>query len=85
MLYVDVVTAINMKTERTLFKIVGMYCINCKPIVEKHLKDEKAVKRIDIDYMTDSIIVEFDPSFITKDEIKNRLERSGYKFVRVAR
>jgi len=73
-----------MKTERTLFKIVGMYCINCKPIVEKQLKDEKAVKRIDIDYMTDSVTVEFDPAFITKDEIKNRLERSGYKFVRIA-
>jgi Cu+-exporting ATPase len=74
-----------MKTDRTLFKIVGMYCINCKHIVEKQLKNEEAVKRIDIDYITDSVIVEFDPSFITKDEIKNRLEWSGYKFVRVAR
>jgi len=74
-----------MKTERALFKIVGMYCINCKPIVEKQLEDEEAVKRIDIDYMTDSVIVEFDPSFMTKEEIKNRLERSGYKFVRIAR
>jgi hypothetical protein len=25
-----------------------MYCITCKPIVEKQLKDEKAVQRIDI-------------------------------------
>ena len=66
-----------MKTEKTLFKIVGMYCINCKPIVKKQLKDEEAVKRIDIDCMTDSVTVEFDPSFITKEEIKNRLERSG--------
>jgi Cu+-exporting ATPase len=71
-----------MKTEKSLFKVVGMYCISCKPIVEKQLKDEKAVKKIDIDYMTDSVIVEFDPSLITKEEIKNRLERSGYKFVR---
>ncbi|MGA7369249.1 MAG: heavy-metal-associated domain-containing protein [Nitrososphaeraceae archaeon] len=74
-----------MKTERILFKIVGMYCINCKPIVEKQLKNEEAVKRIDIDYMTDSVIVEFDPLLITKERIKNRLERSGYKFVRIAR
>jgi copper chaperone len=73
-----------MKTERTLFKIVGMYCVNCKSIVGKQLKDEEAVKRIDIDYMTDSVIVEFDPSLITKEELKNRLERSAYKFVRVA-
>ena len=59
-----------------------MYCITCKPIVEKQLKDEKAVQKIDIDYMTDSIIVEFNSSLISREEIKNRLEKSGYKFVR---
>jgi Cu+-exporting ATPase len=59
-----------------------MYCTTCKPIVEKQLRGEEAVKKIDIDYMTDSVIVEFDPLLITKEEIKNRLERSGYKFVR---
>ena len=73
-----------MKIEKALFKVVGMYCTACKPIVEKQLKGEEAVKKIDIDYMRDSIIVEFDPSMITKEEIKNRLERSGYKFVRTA-
>jgi copper chaperone len=61
-----------------------MYCISCKPIVEKQLRDELAVKKIDIDYMTDSVIVEFDPSLITKQQIKDRLEKSGYKFVRAA-
>ncbi|HEX6027672.1 MAG TPA: heavy metal-associated domain-containing protein [Nitrososphaeraceae archaeon] len=71
-----------MKTEKALFKVVGMYCISCKPIVERQLKNEEAVKKIDIDYMTDSVIVEFDPLLITKEEIKNRLEKSGYKFVR---
>ena len=72
----------TVKVEKALFKVVGMYCTTCKPIVERQLKDEEAVKKIDIDYMTDSIIVEFDPSIITKEEIKNRLEKSGYKFVR---
>lgn len=75
----------KMGSEKALFKIVGMYCITCKPIVERQLKDEEAVKRIEVDYMTDSVIVEFDPSIITKEEIRNRLERSGYKFVRIAR
>ena len=74
----------TMKTEKALFKVVGMYCTTCKPIVEKQLRDEGAVKKIDIDYMTDSVVVEFDPSFITKQEIKDRLEKSSYKFVRVA-
>jgi hypothetical protein len=30
--------------------------------------------------MTDSVIVEYDFSMITIDEIKKRLENSGYKF-----
>jgi copper chaperone CopZ len=71
-----------VSVERALFKVVGMYCNTCKPIIEKQLKDEKAVKTIDIDYMTDSIIVEYDPLVLTKEQIKNRLEKSGYKFVR---
>jgi copper chaperone len=74
----------NMKMERALFKVVGIYCSTCKPIVEKQLKDEEAVKKIDIDYMTDSIVIEFDPLLITKEELKNRLEKSGYKFIRTS-
>jgi len=33
--------------------------------------------------MTDSIVIEFDPSVLTREEIKNRLDKSGYKFVRL--
>lgn len=73
-----------MKTEKALFKVVGMYCITCKPIVEKQLKDEEAIKKIDIDYMTDSVVIVFDPSLISKEGIKNGLEKSGYEFVRTA-
>lgn len=66
------------------FKVVGMYCTTCKPIVEKQLKGNQAIKKIDIDFMTDSIIVEYDPALITKEKIKKRLQNSGYKFVRIA-
>jgi copper chaperone len=74
-----------MPTERALFKVVGMYCSSCKPIVEKQLEDEKGVKNIDIHYLTDSVIIDYDPLIITKEEIKNKLGKSGYNFVRVAR
>lgn len=73
-----------MKSDKAFFKVVGIYCISCKSIVEKQLRNEKAVKKIDINYMTDSVVVEFDSSMITKEEIKNRLEKSGYKFVGTA-
>ncbi|HYP43529.1 MAG TPA: heavy-metal-associated domain-containing protein [Candidatus Nitrosocosmicus sp.] len=71
--------------ERAYFKVVGMYCITCKPIVERQLKDEDAIKKIGVDYMTDSVVVDYDSALINKEEIKERLEKSGYKFIRVAR
>jgi copper chaperone len=59
--------------QKAKFKVVGMYCTACKPIVEKQLKGEQAIKKIDIDFMTDSVIVEYNPELITKEEIKKRL------------
>jgi copper chaperone len=46
----------NKKIEKAFFKVVGMYCTSCKPIVEKQLKNEQAIKKIDIDYMTDRVL-----------------------------
>ena len=62
-----------------------MHCITCKPIVEKQLKDEDAIKKIGVNYMTDIVVVDYDSTLINKEEIKERLEKSGYKFIRVAR
>lgn len=73
-----------MNVEKALFRIVGMYCVSCKTVVEKQLKGEKGIKKINIDYMTDSVIIEFDPVLITKEQIKKQLEKSGYKFVRTS-
>jgi Cu+-exporting ATPase len=74
----------TMAIQKAFFKVVGMYCTTCKPIVEKQLKGEQAIKKIDIDFMTDSVIVEYDTELITKEEIKKRLENSGYKFSRIS-
>jgi copper chaperone CopZ len=71
--------------QKARFKVIGMYCTSCKPIVENQLKDNDAIKNIAIDFMTDSVIVEYDPTLITKAKIMERLEDSGYKFVRVFR
>ena len=35
--------------------------------------------------MTDSVVVEFDPTLTNIKEIKESLENSGYKFVRAPR
>jgi copper chaperone len=62
-----------------------MYCTTCKSIVEKQLKNNNGIKKIDINYMTDSVVIQFDPTLTNIKEIKESLENSGYKFVRVPR
>ena len=71
--------------EKIYFRVVGMYCTTCKPIVEKQLKNNNGIKKIDINYMTDSVVVEFDPTLTNIKEIKESLENSGIKFVRAPR
>jgi hypothetical protein len=31
------------------FKVIGMYCLTCKSVVEKQLKVESGIQRIDVD------------------------------------
>ena len=76
--------------EKIHFKVVGMYCTSCKPIVEKQLKNNNGknnngIKKIDINHITDSVVIEFDPTLTNIKEIKENLENSGYKFVRAPR
>lgn len=74
------------QTQKARFKVVGMCWTIYKPIVENQLKDNEAIKKIDIvNSIIDSVIVEYDPTLITKEKIKERLENSDYKFVRVSR
>ena len=78
------------QTQQARFKVVGMYCTTCnKPIVENQLKGNEAIKNIDIDYMhrlhDRFVVVGYEPTLITKEKIKERLENSGYKFLRVSR
>jgi len=73
------------QTQKSRFKVVGMYCTTCKPIIENQLKGIEAIKNIAVDFMTDSVIVEYDPMLITKEKIIASLENSGYRFIRVHR
>lgn len=38
-----------LQTQKERFKVVGMYCATCKPIVENQLRGEHAIKKLDID------------------------------------
>jgi Cu+-exporting ATPase len=71
--------------DKAYFKIIGMDCSSCKRIIEKQLKDNSAIKKIDINIILDSVIVNFDANLINKQQIKEMLKKSGYKIIQVSR
>ena len=74
-----------LENKKIWLQVVGFQCITCRPIIEKQLRDVTGIKKVNFDYMTDRIEIEFDPSILTYEQIKIRLDNSGYKFVRMAR
>jgi copper chaperone len=73
-----------LQTQKERFKVVGMYCVTCKPIVENQFGGEQAIRKIDIDFVTDSVVVGYNSQLMTKEKIKEKLENPGYKFVKLA-
>ena len=70
-----------MPIQKALFKVVGMYCTTCRPVVEKQLKGEQAIKKIDFDFMTDSVIVEYDSEIdYNQRRNKRKIGELSYKF-----
>lgn len=49
-------------------KVIGMYCLPCKSVVEKQLKVESGIQRIDIDYVTANVAVKLDGSLVITKE-----------------
>lgn len=72
------------RIEKAYFKVIGMSCINCKHVIEKQLKDKEGIIKFNLNYMTDKVIVEFDPQLTNNEKIKETLEKSGYRFIRSA-
>jgi Cu+-exporting ATPase len=68
-----------MELKKAYFKVIGMYCTSCSHIIEKQLKKEYAIKKVDIDFMTNSLMVVYNSDLISIKQIKDKLENSGYK------
>jgi copper chaperone CopZ len=65
---------------RIRVRITGMDCYSCSLILDKTLKGIRGIKRVWVNYVLDTVFVEFDPKVIDEDKILRLIkERVGYE------
>ena len=66
-------------TKRITLKIDGMECPNCAMILEGIEDKLKGVKSAEASYRKTQLIVEYEESLLTEDQIKAEVKRMGYE------
>ena len=75
-----------LKAERIELRIKGMVCAFCATGIEKKFKEEKATKTIDVDLDNKLVLVQTKADqTITDARLKELIEASGFKLVKVSR
>jgi len=68
-----------MKEETYL--VEGMTCSGCERTVSKAVSNIEGVASAKADLSSSTVSVEYDPSKVTADKIKEAVNKMGYKFV----
>jgi copper chaperone CopZ len=69
-----------MHTVKAKYLIEGMSCSGCERTVQNVISKIKGVTTAKVDLASASATVEYDPSLVTLDNIREAVSRVGYKF-----
>ena len=73
-----------MANNKHSIKISGMHCASCAQTIEKKLKSLKGVKKVNVNFATESANIEYDPKIIHDIDIEKAVEKTGYKVIKAA-
>jgi copper ion binding protein len=68
-------------TKKESYLVEGMTCSGCERTVSKVVGNVEGVTSAQADLNSSTVTVEYDPSKVTIDKIKEAVNRVGYKFV----
>ncbi|MBU1176883.1 MAG: heavy metal translocating P-type ATPase [Patescibacteria group bacterium] len=63
-------------------KIEGMTCATCALNIEKYLKKENGIEKVNVNFATNKVYLEFDENIINQEKISNAISKVGnYKVI----
>ena len=72
--------AISDASNKTM-KIEGMTCASCAKAVERATRKIDGVTEADVNYATEKLIINYEPSKVKVIDIKKAIEKAGYKAI----
>lgn len=64
--------------EQTTLKVQGMSCGSCVNSIERSVGNLNGINSVKVHLNNDTVDVEYDPSTVSLEEIKNKIEDQGY-------
>lgn len=71
------ISASEQRNGEAIFSMFNLGCVSCSNIVEGKLKELHGIKNVEVDYVTDTVHVDFDPGLVTVDAIRAFLAKLG--------
>jgi copper chaperone CopZ len=65
--------------KKIIFDVEGMHCPSCEILVTEELNDLEGVQSSSADHKKGMVIIEFDESSVSIDDLKKIIKEEGYK------
>jgi len=74
---VTTVTADSSRA-KAVFSLFNLGCTSCSAVIERKLKKVAGVNDVAVNYVTDMILVNYDPSQLTAEDLRSFIKKLGY-------
>jgi len=76
--------SVQSRSKRLRVRIVGLDCASCSRVINRALEGLKGVRNVGTSYMLDLMLIDYDPTILTKDEILAAIKETGYDAIPAA-
>ena len=69
--------------KKNFFHIDGECCEACRLELENFVNKSQAIRRVEINYIVDIMMVQYDPNLISSMELREKLRNIHHEFITV--
>jgi len=73
--------ATESKTAKAVFSLFNLGCSSCSAVIERRLKNFPGIKGAVVNYVTDTVWVNYDPEHLAAEDIRTFIRKLGYETV----